>query len=133
MLNKGRCVEATMSSKFAAMLKRIRLERGVTLREFCLKNGIDPGNYSRLERGLFPPPESHELLERYANALGLKPGSDDWLELFDLASAERGRIPNDIMSDDKLVEKLPIYFRTMRGKPLTSEQLDELVEKIRRS
>jgi len=69
-----------MPSKFAAMLKRIRLEQGLTLREFCLKNGFDPGNYSRLERGLFPPPESHELLERYAFALGLKPGSDQWLE-----------------------------------------------------
>ncbi len=122
-----------MSSKFSAMLKRIRLEQGMTLREFCLKNEIDPGNYSRLERGLFPPPESHELLERYAIALGLKSGSDEWLELFDLAAAERGRIPSDIMSDDKLVEKLPVFFRTMRGKSLTSEQLDELVEKIRRS
>ena len=122
-----------MATKFAAMLKRIRLEQGITLREFCLKNGFDPGNYSRLERGRFPPPESHELLERYAIALGIKPGSDEWLELFDLAAAERGRIPDDIMSDNNLVEKLPVFFRTMRGKPLTSEQLDELVEKIRRS
>ncbi len=51
-----------MPSKFSSMLKRIRLERGLTLREFCLKNGFDPGNYSKLERGLFPPPESHEQL-----------------------------------------------------------------------
>jgi transcriptional regulator with XRE-family HTH domain len=126
-------VEAAMPSKFAEMLKRIRLKQGVTLREFCLKNGLDPGNYSRLERGMFPPPESHELLERYAIALGIKPGSCEWLELFDLAAAERGRIPEDIMSDENVVDKLPIFFRTMRGKSLTSEQLDELVEKIRRS
>lgn len=122
-----------MPSKFSAMLKRIRLEQGLTLREFCLKNGFDPGNYSRLERGLFPPPESHELLERYAIALGMKPGSDQWLELFDLAAAERGKIPEDIMSNQEVVKKLPIFFRTMRGKQLTSEQLDALVEKIRRS
>lgn len=122
-----------MSSKFAAMLKQIRLKKKQTLREFCLKNGFDPGNYSRLERGLFPPPESHELLERYAIALGIKSGSDQWLELFDLAAAERGKIPEDIMSDKKVVDKLPVFFRTMRGKPLTSEQLDQLVEKIRRS
>jgi hypothetical protein len=30
----------------------------------------------RPERGLFPPPESRELLERCALALGVKPGSD---------------------------------------------------------
>jgi transcriptional regulator with XRE-family HTH domain len=122
-----------MSSKFSSMLKRIRLRHGVTLREFCLKNGFDPGNYSRLERGLFPPPENHELLERYAMALGIKPGSDEWLELFDFAAAERGRIPDDLMSDKEVVDKLPVFFRTIRGKPLTSDQLAELVEKIRRS
>ncbi len=122
-----------MTNKFSAMLKQIRLEKGLTLREFCLKNGFDPGNYSKLERGLFRPPESHELLERYALALEVEPGSDRWLELFDLAAAERGQIPNDIMSDREVVDKLPVFFRTMRGKQLSSEQLDELVEKIRRS
>jgi transcriptional regulator with XRE-family HTH domain len=122
-----------MSGKFCAMLKRIRLEKGLTLREFCLKNGFDPGNYSRLERGLFPPPESRELLERYAIALGVNRGSDQWLQLFDLAAAERGRIPEDIMSDQEVVDKLPVFFRTMRGKPLSPEQLDELVARIRRS
>jgi len=122
-----------MPSKFSAMLKRLRLGRALTLREFCLNNGFDPGNYSRLERGLFPPPESHEVLERYAIALGVKPGSDQWLELFDLAAAERGRIPADIMSDQEVVDKLPVFFRTLRGERLSSEQLDKLVEKIRRS
>ncbi len=122
-----------MSSKFGSMLKRIRLQKRMTLREFCLKNGFDPGNYSRIERGLFPPPESHELVERYAKALGLKPGSDDWLELFDVAAAERGRIPEDIMSDEAVVDKLPVFFRTMRGKQLSPEQLDDLIERIRRS
>jgi transcriptional regulator with XRE-family HTH domain len=115
------------------MLKRIRLQQRMTLREFCLKNGFDPGNYSRIERGLFPPPESHELVERYAKALGLKPGSDDWLELFDVAAAERGRIPEDIMSDEAVVDKLPVFFRTMRGKQLSPEQLNDLIERIRRS
>jgi transcriptional regulator with XRE-family HTH domain len=122
-----------VSSKFSAMLKRVRLERGFTLREFCLANGLDPGNYSRLERGLFPPPESRELLERYAAALAIQPGTDEWLEFFDLAALERGRIPADIMSDPAVVDKLPVFFRTMRGKPLSSEQLDELIARIRRS
>lgn len=122
-----------MSSKFSALLKQIRLKSGLTLREFCLENGFDPGNYSRLERGLFPPPESREVLERYAKALGVTPGSDEWLELFDLAATERGRIPEDLMSDSEVVDKLPAFFRTMRGKQLSPEQLDELIARIRRS
>jgi transcriptional regulator with XRE-family HTH domain len=122
-----------MAGKFGELLKRVRLQQGLTLREFCLKNGFDPGNYSRLERGLFPPPEGRELLERYAAALGIRPVSDEWLELFDLAAAERGRIPEDLMSDQAVVDKLPVFFRTMRGKQLSPEQLEELIAKIRRS
>ena len=45
-----------------------------------------------------------------------------------MAAAERGRIPDDLMSDAAVVEKLPALFRTMRGMPLSSEQQDQLVE-----
>jgi transcriptional regulator with XRE-family HTH domain len=121
------------SNAFSRLLRQHRTELGLTLREFCFKHKFDPGNYSRLERGLFPPPESHENLERYATALGLTPGSDAWLEFFDVAAAQRGRIPDDLMADAEVVEKLPVFFRTMRGTPLSPEQLDELIEKVRRS
>lgn len=122
-----------MSGNFGGLLKRLRLQRGWTLREFCLRNSIDPGNYSRLERGLFPPPQGTELLEKYARALGLEPGSDDWTNLFDVASAERGEIPADIMSDEEVVGKLPVLFRTMRAKQVSPDLLDELVNRIKRS
>jgi transcriptional regulator with XRE-family HTH domain len=122
-----------MSNKFAEMLKRIRLEKKITLREFCLQHGFDPGNYSKLERGLFPPPESHEQLERYATALEIEPGSDAWYEFFDAAAVGRGMIPKHVLNDAEVVDKLPVLFRTMRDKPLTPEQLDRLIDKIRRS
>lgn len=122
-----------MPKKFGALLKRLRVRRGFTLREFCLHNDIDPGNYSRLERGFFPPPQSTELLEKYAMALGLRRGSDDWMELFDVAAADRGQIPADLMSDEELVDKLPVLFRTMRATQLSPDLLDELVERIKRS
>jgi transcriptional regulator with XRE-family HTH domain len=120
-------------SAFANLLKKLRVATGLTLREFCQRNGIDPGNYSRLERGRFLAPESPDILERYAVALGLRRGTDDWLEFFDAAAASRGKIPQDLLSDDKLVEKLPVLFRTLRGHRLDEEKLDALAEKIRRS
>ncbi len=122
-----------MATRFGALLKKYRLASGKTLREFCFEHGFDPGNLSRLERGLFPPPQSQELLEKYARALGLAPGSDDWLEFFDTAAVERGRIPADLMSDADVVKKLPVLFRTMRAKQITGNDLDDLIDKIRRS
>ncbi len=121
-----------MPTKFGALLKQLRLARDLTLREFCQKNGFDPGNYSRLERGLFPPPQSNEAIEKYATALGLERGTDDWVELFDVAAAERGVIPPDLLSDEEVVEKLPVLFRTLRATRVDPDQLDELVERVRR-
>lgn len=103
------------------------------MREFCLRHGLDPGNYSRLERGLFPAPQKAELLAKYAGALGLTRGSDDWIEFFDVAAASRGEIPRDLLSDEELVSKLPALFRTIRGKPISAEQLDDFIEQVRRA
>ena len=122
-----------MSKQFGALLKQHRFAMGKTLREFCLEHGLNPGNYSKLERGKLPPPQGSELIEKYAAALGLERGSDAWLELFDVASAERGEIPQDLMSDEEVVDKLPMVFRTIRGKPVSDEQLKEFVELVRRS
>jgi transcriptional regulator with XRE-family HTH domain len=114
-------------------MKDLRLRKGMTLREFCQAHGFNPGNYSRLERGLFPPPQKDELLEKYATALGLQRGSDEWLEFFDVAAAVRGEIPKDLLADEGVVDKLPILFRTLRGAPISPEKMDDLVEKIRKT
>lgn len=118
---------------FARRLKELRLETGLSLREFCQKHGIDPGNYSRLERGHFPPPQKTELLSKYAAALGLESGSDQWLEFFDLAAASRGELPKDLSSDEEFLAKLPVLFRTIRGEAVSPDKLDDLIDKIRRS
>ena len=120
------------TSRFGAFFKEHRVALGKTLRKFCQENGLDPGNISRLERGLLPAPQSREILESYAAHLQLKKGSDQWYEFFDLAAAETGRIPPEILENEELMEKLPILFRTLRGQKVPDEQLDELVRKIRR-
>ena len=56
--------------------------------EFCRQNGLDPGNVSRLERGLLPAPRSSEILHAYAEALKLDPKSDDWRTFQALAVQE---------------------------------------------
>ncbi len=71
-------------------------------------------------------------MESYAKLLGLKKGSDDWYTFFDLAAAATGRIPQELLEDEQVLEKLPILFRTLRGQKVSDEQLDELVRTIRK-
>jgi transcriptional regulator with XRE-family HTH domain len=118
---------------FAGLFKALRKEKRITLRAFCDKAEADPGNISRMERGAMPPPQDREILTRYANALGISQGSDDWYLFFDLAAADRGIIPKDIMEDEELVQKLPAFFRTLRGQKPTENDLRRVVEKIKKS
>ena len=117
------------ATTFGAFFKRQRMALGLTLREFCQQNGLDAGNLSRLERGLMPPPQG-EKLTAYAETLGLEEASDEWYEFFDLAAAEKGRIPEDLKTEEVL-DKLPILFRTLRGQKVPDDKLDELVNLVK--
>jgi len=122
------------ANTFGAFIKDRRITNtGMSLREFCLANGIDPGNFSKLERGMMEPPNGEETLARYAEALKIERNSDDWFRLFDLAAAERGRIPHDLLNDSELVGKLPAVFRTLRQRRVDDDDLEELAQLIRRS
>lgn len=116
---------------FGEFFKTKRLERRVTLRQFASVHKLDPGNLSKMERGLLPPPQNKEKLEEYAGFLGIKKGSDDWYEFFDLAATETGRIPAEILSDEEVMSQLPLLFRTFRGQKVPAEKLEKLIKKIR--
>ena len=121
-------------NQFGAYAKDLRAALGLSLRAFCDKNGLDPSNWSKLERGRLPPPQG-ERLHEYAHLLGLAEGSDAWYRLCDLAAAEAGRVPEDLR-DEALAAKLPVLFRTLResakdGGRDTEELLDEIKNKIK--
>ena len=119
--------------RFGQFFKKMREKKGLSLRRFCVENNVDPGNMSKLERGLLSPPQSREKLEEYAGYLHIEEGSDDWYEFFDLAAAEAGRIPQDILSDKELAKRLPLVFRTIRGQKISKVKLEQLAEVIKKS
>lgn len=116
---------------FGEFFKTKRTEKGVTLRQFANIHNLDPGNLSKMERGLLPPPQNTEKLRDYAGYLGIEKGSDDWYEFFDLAAAETGRIPDEFLSDEEIMSQLPLLFRTFRGQRVSAEKLDKLIKKIK--
>lgn len=116
--------------RFGEHIKARRLDMGLSLRAFCLKHGEDPSNWSKLERGLMPPPESYARILQIGLYLGYEEDSPEMMDFFDLASLDRGNIPQDIRSDAELMDKLPLVFRTLRGTP-SEAQLMRLADIIR--
>ena len=118
---------------FGPFFKALRKEKEIILRQFCKTASADPGNISKMERGVWPPPQDTEILERYAETLEIKKGTDEWYQFFDLAAADCGIVPRDLLSDERVVEMLPVFFRTLRGQKPTEAEMRNMAEKIRRS
>lgn len=116
-----------MSNVFGNYLKKLRSERQLTLRAFCEANGFDPGNYSKIERGLLQPPRDEQKLESYRVAFKLSHDSNEWQELQRLASISRGEIPLGVMGNTGVVEKLPALFRTLESGSISATDWDKLI------
>ena len=121
-----------MYSTFGEFFSAKRKELGKTLREFCRENGFDAGNLSKIERGLQKPPQGKEIRLQYASALGIKEGTDDWLEFCNLATISAGKIPADIVSDKELMAEVPILFRSIRKGGIENERIKELLEALKK-
>ncbi|MDI7278114.1 MAG: helix-turn-helix transcriptional regulator [Anaerolineae bacterium] len=117
---------------FGEFFRELRFRQGKTLRQFCREWGFDVGNTSRLERDELRAPVDPGKLARYARALGLREGTEEWQRFFDLAAVSAGRIPFEIQNERELVARLPLMCRTLQKKKLSREQLDELIELIQR-
>lgn len=114
---------------FGAFIKSLRIKNSLTLREFCRIAKLDASNWSKIERDLLPPPKSRQILEGIAGILNLQAGSEDMNTLFDLAAISY--IPPELIGDQKVVDKLPVFFRTIRGEKPTRKELEQLIETLK--
>jgi len=111
---------------FGHYIKNLRIDRRITLRDFCRKAGIDPSNWSRIERGILPPPKSKTNLESIRESLDLEVNSDEYTTLKELAVI--GHVPTELLNNQKVVDKLPVFFRTLRGEKPTREEMENLIK-----
>jgi len=120
----------TARGKFGPKLRELRVSRNLTLREFCDRAKVDAGNYSKIERGLFAPPGADKI-EQYLKPLGIEVGSDEYVELIDLAAIDRGELPRRLLSDEQVLAELPVLFSVLGGEAVSEDRLDKLIELIR--
>jgi transcriptional regulator with XRE-family HTH domain len=113
---------------FGEFFRSKRLDLGLTLRDFSLRYGYDPGNISRLERNILSPTLDEEKLKGYAKALQLKRESPEWVTFFDLAHVAKGTIPKDIRENENIATFLPAFYRSARGKRLTKTDVEKIIQ-----
>ncbi|MBX7134477.1 MAG: helix-turn-helix domain-containing protein [Fimbriimonadaceae bacterium] len=119
---------------YGTLVKRLRMELGIGLRDFCLAIGTDPSNYSKIERGKLPPPEpGSKLFGLIIEVLRLEKDSEHEKELLRLASLGRGTIPETVLQNERVGPFLPAFFRTLDGGPISDEERDALIKVIQES
>ena len=116
--------------KFGKILKDLRIKKGLSLRKICQLTGYDPSNWSKIERGKISPPADEKILHKWAKVLDIE-SKNEVQRFIDEAVIAQGIIPMDILSGDNAVEYLPAFFRTLRNKKHTKEEIDKLIELIR--
>lgn len=115
---------------FGALIKELRIAKQLTLRCCCMKLHADPSNWSKMERGVTPPPKDTVLLNKWADFFSLD--GDKKQEFYDLASLARQEIPADVAGDENVIAALPVFFRAVRGQELEGKRLKQFIEDLRK-
>jgi len=114
---------------FGEILKSLRIAKGLTLRQCCHELGVDPSNWSKIERKVNPAPKDITILERWAKYFGVHDQKRQ--EFFDSAALSRSELPPDMASDERVIGALPAFFRAARGSELKGNKLKQFIADIR--
>lgn len=111
--------------KFHELFKQKRMKIG-TVRQFARETGLDLAYVSRLENGVILPPKDAEKLAKLAISLGISEGTEEWREFMDLAAIAKHELPEDLR-DERIASVLPAFYRTLRQKEISEEELRDLL------
>lgn len=113
---------------YGKMLRSIRLEKEMTLRELSVRSDIDVAYLSRVERETCNPPQDEELLDSINFALNIDPKTSQVLK--DQSAFDNKRFPSDVANSISKIEGFPLFLRTVSNKKLDPEKLKQLTEFI---
>lgn len=82
-----------------------------------------------MERGINFAPKQ-EVLEGWAKYFELQ--GDDKISFFDKAALSRNEIPDDLGSNERVMEALPVFFRAVRGMEMDDAKFAQFVDQVRK-
>ena len=112
-----------MGEAFGELIRRLRKERHLGLRDTAEKVGITAGYLSRIEKGVEQYPPREEIIRQLAELL-----EQDFDLLMQLAGRVSGEM-KDLFGDDP---KLPEFLRAAREQKLTGEDLLKMLKRKRK-
>ncbi len=115
--------------KFGELLKDVRIRNRLTLRQCSADCGVDPSNWSKIERGINPAPKDIAILESWAIFLHLD--ANERQTFFDAAALSRHELPQDIAMDTRILQVLPAFFRAVRGNEMDQTKMDQFIQDLR--
>lgn len=116
---------------YGERIRELRLQADISLRQFCVAMDVDASNWSKVERGILPPPREESFYATLATVLNLVQGSEEMNELRDRAAMETGTLPADIKDDPEMLGLLPVFFRTLRNDKPTMEELEKAMKIVK--
>jgi len=114
--------------KYGEMLRNLRVEKEITLRELASNSDIDVAYLSRVERCTIPPPQKDELLDAINDAIDATEAEGRALK--DQAAVDNKVFPPDIADKIGKMEGIPLLLRTVANKKLTAEEIRKVTDFI---
>ncbi|HAP54392.1 MAG TPA: hypothetical protein DCQ16_00115 [Spirochaetaceae bacterium] len=115
---------------FGDELRALRFSSGFSLRDFCKTAEEDPSNWSKIERGLMPPPVDHQRLKKIAAVLKVK--KEEINDFISKAEIAAGSIPKFVMTNDVLLDQLPAFLRTVDNIKPSEEDFRKIIDLLQR-
>lgn len=119
--------------KFGEQLKEFRIKKELGIREICKLTNYDSSNWSKIERGKLSPPNDEKILKKWGKVLGIENDSLEMKDFVNFAQIAQGIIPSNILNNPKVVECLPAFFRTLDNKKPKKEDIDKLIELLKKA
>jgi transcriptional regulator with XRE-family HTH domain len=116
---------------FGNFVKSIRLANGITARDASQGAGMLPSNFSKLEHGALKPPQDGAKQKHLAGAIGIKLGTEQETQFFDLAAKTNKAVPIDLADIISKEDAVPLLLRTIGNKRLSKSDIERLIEIVR--
>ncbi|ALU60310.1 helix-turn-helix domain-containing protein [Pseudomonas syringae] len=117
-----------MLTEFGKALRKIRIDKGMLLKDLAGALSISPAYLSAVETGKKPIPDG--LVGRIASLFDYAKGSDEYIAIEDSASMSKGEAPMKHLPQ-KHQQAVLAFARNLGG--LNAEEVDKLLGVIKNS